>query len=321
MMRSLALLGIVAACAMGCSIESEDGKYREPLPEQGSVSLRLPGSSGSTSTSSVRILSGTGGSSGGGVTSSDAEFYSFSREITDSIDGHTAVVLAVVWAVVSNPATKVEARRATWGPYHGNALEPVVWRLVVDEVGTNEYDYSLEGRSRASTSDADYRAVLKGHGYGKADARHNEGWFQWDADVARALDPSTAKDSGTAKVDYDLRQFPKTIKVALRPTDGTGQVDAEVEHQPQGAGILSLTAHADVEEDGQKDGKLEDITLKSQWNATGAGRADVQIAGGSLPIASVAVVECWNSSFALAYYKDSVNIKPTSGAADSCPSF
>jgi len=318
MMRVWLTAAAVAFGGLACTIDtSKDDKYREPLPAQGSVALRLPGSGGSASTSSSRTLDLNGGS--GGATKSDAEFYSFSRDITDSVDLHTGIVLGLVWAVAQHPATTVEDKRAVWGPYDGNALDPVSWRLVVTEVGTDEYDYALEGRPRASKSEADFKAILKGHGYGKAHASHDSGWFQADNEAYRALDPARAKDRGQTKVTYDLRKFPKTIDVSLRPGDGTGEADAKVEHLAQGAGVLTLAAKGDLED--AKDGKLEDVKLKSQWNATGAGRADVEIRGGSLPIASVTLTECWSSSFARSYYNDSASIEPTSGDESACPSF
>lgn len=317
------LAAALAMCALGataCTVDtSESDKYREPLPQQGSVALALPGSGGS-GTSGVRTLTENGG---GGGTTSDAEFYALSREITDAVDLHTGVVLGLIWAVAQHEPTTVENKRATWGPYVGNALDPVTWRLVVNEVGTDEYDYALEGRPKASSSEADFRAILRGHGYGKEHASHDSGWFEADNDAYEALDPARGKDSGKSKVTYDLRQFPKTIAVALRPSDGTGQIDADVRHLAQGAGSLTMSATTDIEDDGAKDQNLETVKLKSQWNATGAGRAEVEISGGSLPatIPQVKAVECWSSSFSLAYYQDNVPIRPASGSEAACPTF
>lgn len=318
-MRSVWMAGLVAVlgtAAVGCVIEPEDGsKYREPLPEQGSVSLALPGSSASgSSTQSVHL---SGGQSSGGAVSSDAQFYKFSRELTDTIDTNTAGILAAIWLVAQTTPTSVSGNTATWGPGEDqNALHPIVWRLQVQEVATDEYDYHLDARSKSSTSDADFKAVLKGHGYGKKHALHDSGWFMADNEAYRALDPAGAKDRGTTKVTYDVRQFPKTIAVEVRPNDGTGQADAKVQHLAQGAGILDVAAKGDIED--AKDGKLEDVVIKSQWNATGAGRADATVSGGSLPIASVDIVECWSSNFSRSYYKDSADTKPTSGSETTC---
>lgn len=322
-MRSIWMAGLVSVSvafgSMACSLQTEDGsKYREPLPAQGSVALALPGSQATTGT---RTLDFNG--NGGGAVSSDAEFYTFSRTVTDGIDQATAGILGAIWLVAQTTPTSVEPNKATWGPSQGTALEPVAWRLVVTEGAADEYDYVLDGRPKASTSDADFKTILRGHGYGKAHALHDTGWFQWDSEAERSLDPASVKtkDRGTVKVTYDIRQFPKTIGVELRPNDGTGQIDAKVQHLAQGAGVLDVDGQTDIESDGQKDGKLENVKIKSQWNSSGAGRADATVAGGSLPIASVSVVECWSSSFLRSYYKDSVDSKPTVGSESACPSF
>lgn len=318
-MRSVWMAGLVAVlgtAAVGCVIQPEDGsKYREPLPEQGSVSLALPGSSaGGASTQSVHL---NGGQSSGGAVASDAEFYRFSRDLTDTIDTNTAGILAIIWAVAQTPPTTVSGNTATWGPSaDSNALDPIVWRLQVQEVATDEFDYHVDARPKSSTSDADFKTFLKGHGYGKKHALHDSGWFQADNEAYRSLDPARAKDRGLTKITYDVRQFPKTIAVEVRPNDGTGQADAKVQHLAQGAGILDVVAKGDLED--AKDGKLEDIVIKSQWNSTGAGRADAKVSGGSLPIASVDIVECWSNSFSRSYYKDSADTKPSSGSESAC---
>lgn len=321
-MRSVWTLGLVvglsALGATACSIETSDAeKYREPLPAEGSVALRVPGGSGASATS-TRDLNGGGGPS---ATVSDAKFYSFTRELTSAMDQNTGAILAIIWAVAQTTPTSVYPNRAVWGPYQGTALEPVTWRLVVSEGGSGEYDYALEGRARNSTNDADFRAVLKGRGYGKSHALHQTGWLEADNEAFRSLDPAKAKDFGKTKVTYDVRQFPKTIAVDFVPDDGVGKATAKVSHHAQGAGVLDVTANADIEKDADKDGKLETVVLKSQWNASGAGRADVSVSGGSFNGTPVDIVECWSSSFSLAYYKDSVSSQPKTGAESACASF
>lgn len=320
-MRKSWVAGLISMCAplvVACVAEPDDAsKYREPLPAQGSVALALPRSGGSSTGTRTRDIGSTGSPS---VTSS-AEYYAFSRTLTDAIDGNTAAILGAIWAVAQTPPTKIESNKATWGPGQGTALDPVVWRLVVTEVATGEYDYVLEGRPKASSSDTDFRAVLDGRGYGASHALHDSGSFMAHNETFRALDATRAKDRGTTKVIYDVRQFPKSIGVEVRPNDGTGEWDAKVEHLAHGAGVLSVGAHADIEDDTRKDGKLETVKLKSQWTTTGAGRADIALSGGSLPIASVGIVECWDTSFARAFYKDTVTYRPTVGVEAACPTF
>ena len=205
-----------------------------------------------------------------------------------------------------------------WGPGADDALSPVVWRMTVNEVGDHEYDYTLEGRPKASTSEADYKAILTGHGFGKERIEHRQGWFKVDNDVSHALDPAKNHDSGNLKITYDLRQLPETINVDLVTTDKPANGTILVTHEAGGAGAVDITTHHAA--DATAGINADDLVLHSRWDQTGAGRGDAQYAGGTLPptIPSVQASECWNTAFASVYYKDSQNWKPESGNPASC---
>src|SRR5262249_2200727 len=145
----------------------------------------------------------------------------------------------------------------------------------VNEVGDKEYDYALEGRPKASTSEADYKAVLSGHGFGRTRAEHRQGDFTLDFDASHALDPARNKDTGSVKITYDLRQFPSTIAADFASTDKSRHGTIGVTHQADAAGTLDITLHDDI--DASKTTQLEDTVLFSRWDKTGAGRADVLI--------------------------------------------
>ena len=76
----------------------------------------------------------------------------------------TAGVLAGAWLIIQSEPSATSADSATWGPYT-DELDPATYRFRITRVATDEYDYVLEGRPKASTSDADYRAVLTGNGF------------------------------------------------------------------------------------------------------------------------------------------------------------
>jgi hypothetical protein len=308
---------LLSAPLIGCSLKADaSDAFREALPQEGDLSLKVPGGGGgSTKTASNGIHVQ------GGVASSNAAYYVFTRNMTDVVDGGTAVILASIWTLVHSPATTIDpaGKTATWGPGQGTALEPAVWRFVVHEVGDKEYDYELDGRPRASTSEADFKVVLRGHGYGKSRPEHRLGWFQWDHDVARSLDPAGTKstDSGTSKVTFDLRATPTTIAVELKPTATATWANVKVTHLAEGAGSVDISSLGDIEEDAKKDGKYEDIVLHSRWDKTGAGRSDVQLSGGSLS-QLVKASECWSSAFTRSYYTDSATTQPTEGTPSAC---
>ncbi len=312
---ALVTLGLVMlGIGSGCNIKQDTSdEFRDALPEQGDVALKVPGasggSSGTASTGGLRLSSGGAGGS--------AEWYVFTRDVTAGVDITTGVILGGIWALVHSPATTIDpaGKVATWGPGRANALDPVVWRFVVKEVGDKEYDYELDGRPKDSTNDADFKAVLTGHGYGRTRPEHRKGNFAVDNDTLHALDPMRGGEGGTATVTFDLRSFPATIDVELHPTDKAGQASILVTHEQDGGGSVRITGLGDI--DTPKDGTLENIDELSRWNVSGAGRADLQLSGGSLS-QTVKGSECWGSSFARTYYQDSVNYRPSEGDASTC---
>jgi hypothetical protein len=305
----------VFAMANGCLLQTSDAdKFREPLPQTGDSALSVPGSQakGGTSTQSaggIRIQDNGGGGN-------YAVFYSFTRDVADGVDLTTGVILGAIIAVTSTQPTTIDAHQATWGPGQGNALDPITWRLTVTEVGDREFDYHLDGRPHLSTSDADFKAILTGHGWGKAHANHRSGWFQWDNDVYRSLDPARGHDTGTVKVTFDARTYPIVIEAVAKPTDpNAGWFDVTVTHNQDASGEVDIKALGDI--DTPKDGVNENVVLHSRWDKTGAGRADVQLSGGDLKQTALAS-ECWADTFVRTYYTDNVNYKPTCGNASLC---
>lgn len=308
-MRTWVLLATTGAFWIsGCTLKSEEDRFREGIPNSEEVALRAKSEGGDVQKQSAGLAPLTG-------SQGTALFYAFTRDITRGIDGGTAAILGIVWAVVHTPPTEISQNKAVWGPGRSSSLEPVVWRLSVTEVAANEYDYVLHARPAASQSEADYRSILVGHGYGVTHALHRSGNFSFDSDALRALDPSSVKEEGTTKVTYDGRTFPRMIHAESKRRDGRFW-DATVEHASDGAGTLRVVANDDL--DDSKQTKREDVTVQSRWSTNGAGRADVDISGGDLPVSSVRATECWNSGFARSYYTDNAGFAATSGNPASC---
>jgi hypothetical protein len=309
--RNACVWGLGAALAMaplGCMVNTDDGdRFREPIPEASQVSMALPGPTAASPDSPTLAYGGAG---------EHAKFYEFTRAMTDGVDGVTGSILGSIWIIVHTRPTTMASHEATWGPGADNALSPVVWRLKVTEVSDGVFDYELDGRPKGSTAEADYLAVLKGRGYGRSHAEHRNGYFTVDNDAAATLDPARAHDHGTAKITHHLSSWPATIAVEIRPIPDPNWADVTVTHQPDGSGAVDVSALTDIEET-NKDGKLEDVVMHNRWAKDGAGRADVQISGGSVPML-VKATECWSSQFDRSYYADSAGLSPTVGDPASC---
>jgi hypothetical protein len=189
------------------------------------------------------------------------------------------------------------------------------------------FHYTYEGRPRKSSSDGDYQTVVDGVGYGKADARHGDGWFTIDLDVAKVLDPMMHEgDSGSIRVDHDLPvtvtsqvgALPRHIAVEASRTDTNEAYNIVSDAHEDNRGALVVSALADLEPTGLT--ALENVTVASQWNSEGEGRADVTIQGGDVPTAyePISLVECWGPTFKRSYYHDSAGIEDDYGTATAC---
>jgi hypothetical protein len=298
---------LVGMAQLGCMTSVEDGeRFREPIPQGSEVSLAVPGSAAAGSDGpTLALVEGA----------ERAKFYEFTRAVSDGVDGVTRSILGSIWLVVHTRPTTVTAHEATWGPGADNALAPVVWRLTVTEVGDGVFDYRLDGRPKAASAEADYLAVLKGRGYGRSHAEHRNGSFVVDNDAAKTLDPARNKDQGTTQIEHHLSSWPATLAVRIRPAPAPAWTDITVTHQKDGSGAIDVSALTDIE-DKNKDGKLEDVVMHNRWAKDGAGRADVQINGGSVPIL-VKATECWSPLFERSYYSDNAG-NPAEGDAAAC---
>jgi hypothetical protein len=317
---------LVLQLLSGCALQKKDDvdEFRDAVPQSEAVSLSGPDSaSGSTQTAAAPPPRGA--LSTAPPATSYAKWYGFTRDMRDGVNGVTAVILGSVWLIIQSEPSAATKDTATWGPY-SDELDPASYRFRVTRVATDSYDYVLEGRPKASTSDADYRAVLTGHGYGKPSALHGQGTFAIDLDAAKALDPyKHPNDSGSVGVVYELpRDFsdnlgalPRTITATVTP-QGEAHYSVKSQANVDHTGSIHVDAHVDI--DDSKRTKLEDVTVDSHWKATGAGRADITIAGGDLP-ASIPVVdatECWGTDFSQVYYKDTVGFAPMAGDVNAC---
>lgn len=318
---SLLLVASVNACALEKKDDAE--AFREAVPQAEAVKVDGPEAAEGT----ARTRAGrTGLLAEWQIGSGDvAYWYAWTRRVRDGVNRITGAVLGSVWYVVHTQPALLSEDEAIWGP-HTDALEPATWRFRVTRVAEHTYDYVLEGRPKASTSDGDYRPVLVGRGYGKASPQHGDGSFTIDLEVARELDPVKHEgQSGTVKVTHDLpaelttraKALPRVITAELKP-EGDEYITITSTAREDGSGRIDCDAHVDLDE--SRNTAPEDVTIVSRWLNTGAGRADITVANGDLPDSAriVTAVECWGSDFARVYYTDDAELAPTEGDEDAC---
>jgi hypothetical protein len=313
---ALPLLAALAACAPKGDDTTDADAFRSALPTADRVKLDTPGgaSAGSTTASlspSVK-LQGDGTSPSG-----TAEFYQLTRTLFDGVNVGTAAVLDIVWTIAQFPPTSTQGDTYTWGPWN-DSLSPAEWQLVVTQTSPDVFDYVLEGRPR-NTTDA-FTSTLHGTGFGKASDKYGAGNFAIDWDAANKLDPDrlgASTEDGTVSIVYDLTTAPGTIEAKVVHSLTAQSFDVTTTREGDQSGLVDLTAHTDIST--PADGLFEDVTMKSRWLASGAGRADVTMSGGSLAsIGTVKASECWSSTFAETYWTDSATFQPNEGSVAMC---
>ena len=326
-MHKLSLLasGLALAFLGGCTLEKTEDvdQFREAVPSADAVTVDGPETTG---TSGRKAASGARGAlAEAPATSEPAFWYTFTRDVRDGVNVVTAAVLVTVSFVVHTEPSNVSTDEAVWGPYDGDALDPVSWRLTVTRIGDHHYRYVVEGRRKTDKSGA-FLTVLDGEGYDRQSPNHGDGTFVLDLENSRRLDPSRhANDAGTVTIVHELpsdigrrvNALPRTITATVDPHSGETLVitsQANTDH----TGSLDVAAVVDI--DDLKDGVAEDVTIGSRWRETGAGRSDITIAGGSLPaeVTEVSATECWGEDFSQVFYTDSIESKPTTGDLALC---
>lgn len=310
----------------GCALPGDESsgveKFRQPIPEASSVEVPGPETSGGEgSTASFGELGELQSTDGDRWAAGPwAKYYGFTRAVRLDVNIVTAAVLGTAWALVHAPPSSVTSGEAIWGPWT-DALSPVTWRFRVTEVEPQVFEYVFEGRPKASTSENDYRAVLFGSGYGRLHPKHGDGTFEIDLDVSKELDPFHVEEgeSGSIAFTHTLSQPEKVIDVRATPSGSDAYWGITSTRFADGSGQLVVNAHDNL--DDTPVAFLEDIQIASRWTPEGAGRAEITLSGGDVPIDVVTAVECWDTDFYRSYYSDSFDWEPEEGSEAACPSF
>lgn len=281
---ALAATGALTACQPPVS---EADQFRRGVPREETVKVTVPG-----------------GKAGQALTidqGKPSEFLSLTYGVTSLINGGAFFVGGLVKAVLAFPPTNITGDTATWGPWHGD-IEPIDWKVTVTRVGDHQFHYEFAGRSRTQPN-APFVTVLAGtHDAATDDGGDpvegfGAGSFTIDWDARQTL-PAPPKDVGKASYTYS-RPSPAvdaTIGAQFRQVrdDDTKKlidVDYAYVHHAAGGGSMDFTYDAAKQ---MPPGKW---TVRSRWQSSGAGRADVRATSPDLP-AGATVNDCWNTSFA-----------------------
>lgn len=270
------------------------------LPRAEDVSIKMPATARAATSRTIGQL---------------ADWYVATRGVSTMFNGGTGWVLTLLHTVVSFPVTTVSGDTYTWGPWSDGALDPSEYKLDVHAAGDGTYTYQLSGRAKTDATGV-FRVIIDGTSDPRKGDLQGNGHFLLDFDASRAVDPIKASnDHGSIDVHYDLAA--RHIDMTIMSTDALGQpalADYAYNDTADGGGNMTFALS------GNAGGgpALETATLRSRWLASGAGRADGEVAGGDLGTIKATASECWSTSFKRVYYTDSVGLVPTEGDVAAC---
>jgi hypothetical protein len=282
--------------------------FRAGVPTTQTVKLALPGDDGQALTSR--------GTTRQGLEGETAALYAMTRSVSKTINGGVGATLDLVQRVVAYPATTVTGSTAVWGPYT-EALSPNTWKLTVTQRAPNDFTYLLEGKGKTE-ADTAFRVVLSGS-HLSTGTNLGSGTLLLDWNQAQGL-PEHDANVGTATVSYAHATSSGPVDIDAQFSqvrdDATGAlVDARYHYAQDAAqhGALEFSQNKDV----TGGAALEHLTIKSRWQPTGEGRADVQATGGDLTQPAT-LSECWDGSFLSRYLTSTFAPAADYGAASTC---
>jgi hypothetical protein len=300
--KSLLSATVVASLVSGCVAKQDapPAAIANAIPKSEQVQIKLPATAMRTEAPAVGDL---------------ATFYVVTRGVTMTFNGGSAWVLILIHTIVQQPVTSVSGNTYTWGPWAGSALDPSIYKLDVTANADGTFDYVLSGHAKSDAS-AHFIAVIDGHADPRPGELQGNGTFLLDFEAARAVDPiDNANNHGQVSVDYDLAA--KHLDLTIMSVDANGQpasLDYSYDETAAGGGDMTLQLIANI----GGTAAAEDVTLRSRWMPTGAGRGDARISGGDLGSAQGIASECWSQAFLRTYYTDNVNLNATEGDAATC---
>ncbi|MBF5042515.1 hypothetical protein FGE12_08890 [Aggregicoccus sp. 17bor-14] len=300
MLRKSLLSGATAALLLSACQPADEGEpFREGLPSTETAAVNVPSVSGqSVNDGRVQAMGGQG---------QIADLYQLTRGATALVNGGTVAVLTLLEKITDHTPTSVSGDTAVWGPYTDD-LAPNTWKLSVTRTADDTYTYALEGKAKAA-DDSAYVTVLSGthtvarDGSGARLKHFGSGTFTVDWDKGATL-AEHDNNVGSGLFTYSRLAPGAEASVAVKFTqirdDSGRRVDADYSYKatPRAGGEFVFVQNKNVD----ANPGLERMTVKSRWQAGGAGRSDVRLSGGDLGAGAFTVSECWDTNFISRYY-------------------
>ncbi len=241
-----------------------------------------------------------------------AEYYKYTRDITRSLNGSSAWVLVLLHTIVQFPATTVEGNVTTWGPW-AEGLDPAEYKLVVTENSDGTFAYQLAGRPRNTTGA--FETVISGTSIPGATVADAKGQLLLDFDAAERVNPADNDGNGQLTIKYDFPARSLTLDAVSVEDGRPTTAHYAYKDLADGSGDMVFGVRGNVD----AGAGLESLTLRSRWQAGGAGRGDARVTGGDVGASELTASECWDGQFKRVYFiAESGMLGGTEGNAAAC---
>ncbi len=304
-MKPIIAAALTLLMAAGCGAEKADG-FRDGYPKSESVTMKLPGSSGELRGDRTRQE----------LEGEKAMTYVLTRGVTYVVNGGAVAVLTLVRLIGEQEPTKVTEDKAVWGPFT-DSLSPNTYKFTVTKNKADDFSYALEAKAKTE-DDAKFRVILSGsHLVTGKDL--GAGTFLLDWDKIATL-PEHDDNVGTAEYAYSHTAKDADVRIdaifkQVLDRDAKKPIDVDYKYlaTPGKGGNFEFKMVKDL----ANGSALENSSVKSRWEETGAGRSDVKVNGGNLT-AEANFSECWDSNFASRYFNASFDAKAGWGSQGAC---
>jgi hypothetical protein len=272
---------LLAACGTS---ELDPNTVRATLPTAEAVALRT------AAADAPPAVAGVQSQALGDTPSYKSEYAIVSYWTAVSVNVGVGSALGLLKLITAFPPTKCAESSCTWGPAVDDAgLNR--WRLVVEKTA-DTFAYVLAAQN--GVTPGDFVPLLTGVAHPGPDRDHGRGTFTLDFDAEDALAHGPLwekKDFGKVTIDYDNLDGVSIGAVLLngKNAEDATRMNAVYAFEDRGAGgelqiaVENLTT-------------TETFSLRTRWDADGAGRGDVQYSGqdGALGNGDDAYAsECW----------------------------
>ncbi len=288
MMSTKTILGLTFSSMIFVACGGPADEFRAALPGKSDVTVSYP----------EQTAQSEAGLKHQAIVGEPADFYLNTYYESRKINGFGHFVVTLVETITAYPATTLTENSATWGPFSEDR-EPNEFQLHVErqDSDTLHYTWALEGRPKSSN---DWTGMAGGAFEPSSVPDQGRGWFVVDFEAIRTLDP-TEDGAGQIAYAFDKNADGLNVQVLFQAVDAQGnhaQAAYVFGERTTGEGFVMFALPADIHENDEISmPAAEDLVIRTQWTASGAGRADVVATNGDLGEQTVYGAQCWDDTF------------------------